>query len=58
MTINDVSLIGKKVLVGVIVTLIPFIIIFGGLWLGRKLLEKGPATKTAQIVQPQKNSPS
>jgi len=58
MTINDVSLIGKKVLVGVIVTLIPFVIIFGGLWLGRKLLEKGPATKTAQIVQPQKNNPS
>lgn len=56
MTINDVSLIGKKVLVGVIVTLIPFIIIFGGLWLGRKLLEKKAATKTAQIVQPQKNS--
>ncbi|WP_162996779.1 hypothetical protein [Mucilaginibacter kameinonensis] len=54
MTINDVSLIGKKVLVGVIVTLIPFIIIFGGLWLGRKLLEKSPA-KTAQIVQPQNN---
>lgn len=54
MTINDVSLIGKKVLVGVIVTLIPFIIIVGGLWLGRKLLEKGPAPKTAQIVEPQK----
>lgn len=58
MTINDVSLIGKKVLVGVIVTLISFVIIFGGLWLGRKLLEKGPATKTAQIVQPQNSTPS
>ncbi|XHR92124.1 hypothetical protein ACFJIV_17280 [Mucilaginibacter sp. UC70_90] len=58
MTINDVSLIGKKVLVGVIVTLIPFVIIFGGLWLGRKLLEKSPATKTAQIVQPQNTIPS
>ncbi|WP_426589662.1 hypothetical protein [Mucilaginibacter sp. R-33] len=58
MTINDVSLIGKKVLVGVTVTLIPFVIIFGGLWLGRKLLEKGSATKTAQIVQPQNSTPS
>ncbi|SEN87700.1 hypothetical protein SAMN05192574_104446 [Mucilaginibacter gossypiicola] len=57
MTINDVSLIGKKVLVGVIVTLIPFVIIFGGLWLGRKLLEKGPAAKTAQIVQPSNSFP-
>ncbi|WP_183556765.1 hypothetical protein [Mucilaginibacter sp. SP1R1] len=38
MTINDVSLLGKKVLVGIIVTLIPFVIIFGGLWLTQKLL--------------------
>lgn len=55
MTINDVSLIGKKVLVGVIVTLIPFIIIFGGLWLGRKLLEQRSKTKQALIIQPQTN---
>jgi hypothetical protein len=40
MTINDVSLLGKKILVGVIVTLIPFIIIFGGLWLTKKLLSE------------------
>ncbi|HMG10341.1 MAG TPA: hypothetical protein VK609_17630 [Mucilaginibacter sp.] len=40
MTINDVSLLGKKILVGVIVTLIPFIIIFGGLWLTQKLLSE------------------
>lgn len=53
MTLNDVSLIGKKVLVGIIVTIIPFIIIFGGLWLGRKLLDRGANTKTTQIVQPQ-----
>lgn len=53
MTLNDVSLIGKKVLVGIIVTIIPFIIIFGGLWLGRKLLERAPKAKTSQIVQPQ-----
>lgn len=55
MTINDVSLLGKKILVGIIVTLIPFIIIFGGLWLTRKLLERSSKTKTALIVQPQNN---
>ncbi|QTE39789.1 hypothetical protein ACRQ5D_32725 [Mucilaginibacter sp. P25] len=58
MTLNDVSLIGKKVLVGIIVTIIPFIIIFGGLWLGRKLLDNAPKAKTAQIVQPQNTNVS
>ncbi|MDN3548600.1 hypothetical protein [Mucilaginibacter aquaedulcis] len=53
MTINDVSLLGKKILVGIIVTLIPFIIIFGGLWLGRKLLEQGSKPKQALIIKPQ-----
>lgn len=55
MTINDVSLLGKKVLVGIIVTLIPFIIIFGGLWLGRKLLEQSPKTKHVSTIQPSIN---
>jgi len=55
MTINDVSLLGKKVLVGVIVTLIPFIIIFGGLWLTRKLLEKTSRAKITLIVQHKSN---
>lgn len=55
MTINDVSLLGKKILVGIIVTLIPFIIIFGGLWLTRKLLERNSKTKIALTVQPQNN---
>ena len=32
MTLSDVSLIGKKVLVGIIVTVVPFVIIVGGLW--------------------------
>ncbi|MBB6107381.1 hypothetical protein [Mucilaginibacter lappiensis] len=48
MTFNDVSLLGKKILVGVIITLIPFVIIFGGLWLTQKLLsdshKPAPAT--------------
>ena len=31
MTLSDVSILGKKVLVGIIITIIPFIIIVGGL---------------------------
>jgi hypothetical protein len=50
MTLNDVSLLGKKILVGVIITLIPFVIIFGGLWLTQKLLsddhQSEPVPKT------------
>jgi len=38
MTLSDVTLIGKKILVGIVVTVVPFVIIFGGLWLTKKLL--------------------
>lgn len=55
MTINDVSLLGKKVLVGIIVTLIPFIIIFGGLWLTRKLMERSSKTKIAFTIHQKSN---
>ena len=52
MTINDVSLLGKKVLVGVIITIIPFIIIFGGLWLTQKLLSEHHEPDPQSINQP------
>ena len=48
MTLSDVTLIGKKVLVGMVVTLVPFIIIFGGLWLTQKLLINHNKAKTTQ----------
>ena len=31
MTLSDVSILGKKILVGIIITIIPFVIIAGGL---------------------------
>jgi len=52
MTINDVSLLGKKVLVGIIITIIPFIIIFGGLWLTQKLLSEHRQPSPSVSVQP------
>jgi len=54
MTLSDVSLIGKKILVGLVVTVIPFTIIVGGLWFTRHLLGRHPAEKTAvhQTVKP------
>lgn len=55
MTLSDVSLIGKKILVGIIVTIIPFVIIVGGLWLTQHLLSRHPAqTPAVQITLKQK----
>ena len=45
MTLSDVTLIGKKILVGIIVTVVPFIIIVGGLWLTQRLLTAHDAQK-------------
>jgi len=42
MTLSDVTLLGKKILVGIAVTLVPFIVIVGGLWLTQKLLTGAP----------------
>ena len=55
MTLADVTLIGKKILVGIAITLIPFIIIAGGLWLTQKALtdEKAPQQ---QISKPSKTN--
>jgi hypothetical protein len=47
MTLSDVSLIGKKILVGIIVTVIPFTIITGGLWLTQRLLSRHDANETS-----------
>jgi hypothetical protein len=42
MTLSDVSILGKKIMVGIIITLVPFIIIAGGLWLTQKALGGDP----------------
>jgi len=49
MTFNDVTLLIKKIGVGIIVTVVPFIIIFGGLWLTQKLLTRNHNNQ--QILQ-------
>jgi len=45
MTLSDVSLIGKKILVGIIVTVVPFVIIVGGLWFTQHALSAHDAKK-------------
>jgi hypothetical protein len=47
MTLSDVTLIGKKIVVGVVVTIIPFIVISGGLWLTQSLLTSHDVKKVS-----------
>lgn len=52
MTASDVTLLARKILVGIIVTLVPFLILFGGLWLTKNVLNKdrqeGSAVQTTK----------
>jgi hypothetical protein len=54
MTLADVTLIAKKIGVGIIVTLVPFVIISGGLWLTKKVLTDHDKAKQ-HIVKPIKS---
>jgi hypothetical protein len=57
MTLSDVSLIGKKVLVGIIITLVPFIIIAGGLSLTQKLLQHSDTPSQPTVKQIKTSKP-
>ena len=52
MTLNDVNLIGKKILVGIVISIIPLILIVGGLTLTRKLLTDNDTRKKVSNVKP------
>jgi len=49
MVLDGINLIAKKILVGVIVTVIPGAILIGGLWLTHEALHTG---KSPAIVHP------
>jgi hypothetical protein len=40
MTFNDLTLIGRKILVGIALTVLPGVILIGGLWLLRATLAR------------------
>jgi uncharacterized membrane protein len=52
MTLSDVNILAKKILVGIIVTMVPFVLIFGGLWLTPKLLSKIDKNKQHTQIKP------
>ena len=39
-TLSDALLLAKKILIGILVAVIPFIIIFGGLWMTQRALKE------------------
>jgi hypothetical protein len=47
----DLSLLLKKIAVGILVTTVPLGILAGGLWLTRTLLDRGPAPAAAATPQ-------
>jgi len=44
-TFSDALLLVKKIIIGILVAVIPFVIIFGGLWITRRVL----GTDTDQV---------
>jgi hypothetical protein len=51
-TLSDASLLIKKIIIGILVAVIPFVIIFGGLWITQRILETN-----SEQVQMQTKSP-
>jgi hypothetical protein len=51
MTFDDIILLGKKILIGIIVTMIPFLILFGGLRLTQKFLQNTTPTAPTSASQ-------
>lgn len=40
MTLTDIKILGKKIAIGLVVAIIPLMLITGGLWLTKTLLDK------------------
>ncbi|MEO6521167.1 MAG: hypothetical protein ABIN91_05805 [Mucilaginibacter sp.] len=53
MTLNDVNLLGKKVLLGIVISIIPLIITIGGLTLIRKVFTNQDAQTQTSNINPQ-----
>ncbi|SHH37658.1 hypothetical protein SAMN04488109_3923 [Chryseolinea serpens] len=51
MTASDVTLLARKILVGIVVTLVPFLILFGGLWLTKSVLNKSREGNSVQTTK-------
>jgi len=57
MTLNDVNLLGKKILLGIVISLIPLIITVGGLTLIRKIFNDQPVKNQISVSTPSTQKP-
>jgi hypothetical protein len=55
MNTNDIQLLGKKIIVGVLIYLIPLVIITGSLWLTNHLFKKNKERQTQQNLYEYEN---
>ncbi len=55
MTSNDFQILGKKIIVGIFIYLVPLFIIAGGLWFTNHLLKKDKERQTLQTPSAHEN---
>jgi hypothetical protein len=51
MRVSDFTLLGRKIAVGILVTLIPLGILTGGLWVGQKIMKKTPQASASHSME-------
>lgn len=51
MRVSDLMLLAKKIAVGIVVTVVPLIILTGGLWLGQKIVNKTSQSGASHSVE-------
>ena len=51
MGVSDLVLLAKKIAVGILVTLVPLVILTGGLWVSQKALQKNVQPIASQSVE-------
>lgn len=49
MTLTDVKILGKKIAIGLAIAIVPLILITGGLWLTKTLLEKNKPPQSLAV---------
>ena len=49
MRASDVSLLAKKIAVGIVITLVPLAIVAGSLWMTQRAVSKGAAPASTEV---------
>jgi len=51
MTLKDTWLLARKILLGVVITVVPLAIVAGGLWMTQRMAGGGKQTSSAKVEQ-------